>query len=62
LSGDYVEFGIQVGADTVNDSDNRDGNTGGDKTVFNRYGSQVILHEEHEQVLHWISSDQRPVV
>jgi hypothetical protein len=62
LCGDYFEFGIQVGADTVNDGDNRNGNTGGDKTVFDRYGSQVILYEAHKQVLHWISSDQRSVV
>src|ERR1700688_2395813 len=49
---DRGELGVQVGAEAVDHSDNRERNAGCDQAVFDGGGAGLILHETRNQVLH----------
>src|SRR5215510_16445213 len=51
-SVDRGELGVQVGAEAVDDRDDRERNAGSNQAVFNRGGAGLILHETGKQVLH----------
>src|SRR6267154_3977613 len=49
---DRGELGVQVGAEAVDHSDDRERNAGGNQAVFDRGGAGLVLHETRNQVLH----------
>src|SRR5215813_12720139 len=49
---DRGELGVQVGAEAIDDRDDRQRNAGGNEAVFDRGGAGLVLHETGKQVLH----------
>src|SRR6478609_2872502 len=49
---DRGELGVQRGAQVIDDSDDRQRDTGGNQTVFNGGGAGFILRETRNEVLH----------
>ena len=42
---DASELGVQLGAKAIDDRDDRDGNPGGDQSVFNGGSARLILQK-----------------
>src|SRR6185437_9224946 len=62
-----LERGVQRGSERVDGGDDRDGDAGGDQTVFDRGRAGLILHKTGNEILHdslhvftWLSNCTGP--
>ena len=55
-SADRAELGVQLAAEAVDHSDDRERDAGGDQAVFDGGGAGFILHETRNQILHQLNS------
>ena len=46
------EAGVQLGADTVDNGDNRNGDASGDQAILDSRGARLVLHKTRNEGLH----------
>src|ERR1700722_13151007 len=51
-AGNAAEGALQVGAEALDDGDDRNRDAGGDETVFDGRGARLVLGETREKGLH----------
>ena len=54
LGRDARKLGVQLGAKAIDDRNDRDGNPGGDQSVFNGGSARLIL-QKRNKLKHWLA-------